>query len=95
MNCIILGSIQERLDALISKEGARAKCISCGYNSGRYVDVERHVEARHMNLILPCPFCVKTNPFKTYNSRRTLERHLKQFHVQDKKELLELMRIYC
>ena len=89
LNCIILGSIQERLDSLIRKEGSQAWCVSCGYTSRTYIDVERHVEARHLSLELPCHFCAKI-----FTTRLNLQRHIKKHHVQDQGQLRELMKYH-
>ena len=89
LNYIVLGSIQTRLESLIQKQGTQSWCLACGYTSRTVIDVERHVEAKHLQLELNCHFCIKI-----FTTRLNLQRHMKKHHTQDPDQLRELMKLH-
>ena len=53
-------------------------CSICGYSTQIGKDVKRHVESKHMRLRIFCKFCQTV-----CSTRRTLEYHLKKYHLQE------------
>ena len=95
-NCFVLGSIQAKLEPFIRKgdsQWTQSMCLSCGYSS-RYIDVERHVESKHLDLELACPFSCDPNDVKPkLTSRLALKTHLRKYHGQDKLQIRSLMAL--
>eukprot|EP00093_Oithona_nana_P011683 11683.XXX_701324_705092_1 [CDS] Oithona nana genome sequencing. len=85
----LYSSIQTRLESLIQKQGTQSWCSACGYTSRTQIDVERHVEARHLQLELHCHFCIKI-----FTTRLNLQRHMRKHHTQDQDQLRELMKLH-
>lgn len=50
-------------------------CSVCNYSQKLRKDVAKHVERRHMNLSIPCPYCATS-----LSSRTELRTHVKTKH---------------
>ena len=50
-------------------------CSVCSYHQKLRKDVAKHIERKHMNLSLPCPYCAAT-----LASRIELRTHVKTKH---------------
>ena len=68
------------------------KCLVCGYiapkNQSR--DVRRHIESRHIRMVIECNFCGKN-----LHSRRNFEIHLRNYHsnhLKDGKSLNQIVQ---
>ena len=69
-------------------------CLSCGYSSRYIHDIERHVESKHLDLELACPFSCDPNDVKPkLTSRLALKTHLRKYHGQDKLQIRNLMAL--
>ena len=51
-------------------------CSVCNYSQKLRKDVAKHVERRHMNLCIPCPYLCGN----TFGSRTELRTHIKAKH---------------
>ena len=61
-----------------SHPGGLKMCSLCGYSTQNGNDVKRHVESKHMRLRIFCKFCQTV-----CSTRRTLEYHLKKYHMEE------------
>ena len=51
------------------------QCAECGFERNKRYDVARHVEQKHLNLVIPCDYCTAT-----FTRRDKLRAHLKNKH---------------
>jgi len=51
------------------------QCTECGFERNKRYDVTRHIEQKHLNLVIPCDYCTST-----FTRRDKLRAHLKNKH---------------
>ena len=73
------GHIISQTDTMVARSESGNWCTICGYGSAALTDVHRHIEAKHLDLQIPCKFC-----HKICKTRLNLTRHLKKFHPESK-----------
>ena len=62
---------------MLIKSESGTWCSACGYSGSGLSDVVRHIEAKHMDLRIPCRFC--STVCKT---QLNIKRHLKKYHPE-------------